>query len=248
MQLMYVFVAGATGATGRLLVQELLERGHHVRTVVRSQDRLQSAIGQEYAAQLEITEASLLSLSDGELRELTAGCDAIACCLGHNMSPRGIWGPPFRLVTNATRRLCDAALSAPRDQPVKFVLMNTAGNRNRDLNEQVSIGHRFVVGAIRLLVPPHSDNERASDVLRREYGAGQLNLEWVVVRPDSLVTEANATGYSVHPSPTRDAIFNAGTTSRNNVAHFMAELLCQTELWERWHGQMPVLYNKTADA
>ena len=33
---MTVLIAGATGATGRLLVRLLLERGHRVRAIVRS--------------------------------------------------------------------------------------------------------------------------------------------------------------------------------------------------------------------
>ena len=52
------------------------------------------------------------------------------------------------------------------------------------------------------------------------------------------------TAYDVHPSPTRSAIFNAGKTSRINVAHLMAELVLGDEVWERWRGQMPVLYNR----
>ena len=247
-QQMIVFVAGSTGATGRLLVQELLKRGHTVRTVVRSRERLLNAIEDHAPAQLEVTEASLLELNEEQLRELVAGCDAITCCLGHNLTFRGLFGPPYRLVTEATRRLCKAAASQQRLEPVKFVLMNTAGNRNRELNEQVSFAHRCVVGAIRLLVPPHSDNEQASEVLRKQYGRNQQNLEWVVVRPDSLITEERSTDYTLHPSPTRDAIFNAGTTSRNNVAHFMADLVDSGELWQQWRGQMPVIYNKTADA
>ena len=44
---------------------------------------------------------------------------------------------------------------------VKFVLMNTAGNRNRDLDEPFSFGERIVMGMVRLLIPPQQDNEKA---------------------------------------------------------------------------------------
>lgn len=46
------------------------------------------------------------------------------------------------------------------------------------------------------------------------------------------------------PAPTRSAIFNAGQTSRINVAHFMADLLTDDTRWSAWSGQMPVLYNR----
>jgi hypothetical protein len=68
----------------------------------------------------------------------------------------------------------------------------------------------------------------------------------VVVRPDNLINEDIVTEYEVYPSPTRSAIFDAGKTSRINVGHFMAELITNNDLWNRWKGQMPVIYNKTA--
>jgi hypothetical protein len=123
--------------------------------------------------------------------------------------------------------------------------LNTTGNRNRDIDEPVSLGHRLVIGLIRLAVPPHADNERAADFLRKEIGQGDSALEWCVVRPDSLVNEPQVTEHEVHPSPIRSAIFDAGKTSRSNIAHFMAGLMTDDESWRRWQGQMPVIYNKT---
>ncbi len=32
-------------------------------------------------------------------------------------------------------------------------------------------------------------------------------------------------------------------TSRINVGHFMADLITDEEIWNRWKGQMPVIYN-----
>jgi hypothetical protein len=64
--------------------------------------------------------------------------------------------------------------------------------------------------------------------------------------PDSLKDENEVAAYEVHPSPTRSAIFNPGVTSRINVAHFMADLMIGGDLWGKWKGQMPVIYNKTS--
>lgn len=238
---MKVFVAGASGATGRLLVQQLLQKGVHVSIIVRSAAALPEAIRQH--ENLTMTEASLLDLSDEALAEQVAGCDAIASCLGHNLSLKGLFGPPYRLVTEATRRLCHAVKTRQPTAPVKFVLMNTTGNRNRNLNEPVSLGHRIVVGLIRTLLPPHADNEQAADYLRVEIGQHDPAIEWAAVRPDGLINEDTISRYEIHASPTRDAIFDAGTTSRINVAHFMATLITDDSLWQQWKGQMPVIYN-----
>lgn len=241
---MTTLVVGASGATGRLLVAEMLKRGQDVKVVVRSPDSLPEAIKSH--ENLTVIRASILNVSDTEMARHVKGCDAVASCLGHNMSFKGIFGRPRRLVTEATRRLCSAIKADEPRKPVKFVLMNTAGNSNRDLLEQVSLGQKCVVGLIRLLLPPHADNEMASDYLRTKVGQNHQAIEWAVVRPDSLIDEIEVTDFDVHPSPTRSAIFNAGLTSRINVAHFMADLMSDRDAWNRWKGKMPVVYNKAS--
>jgi len=239
---MTTLVAGASGATGRLLVEQLLERGQTVKVIVRSPDSLPAALKNH--KNLTLIRASLLDLSDAEMAQHVNGCAAVASCLGHNLSLKGIFGPPRRLVTDAIRRLCNAIKANEPEGPVKFVLMNTAGNSNRDLNEPVSFGQKIVVGLIRWLLPPHSDNEQAADHLRIQIGQTDKTIEWAVVRPDSLIDEAQVSEYQVHISPTRSAIFDPGKTSRVNVAHFMAELITDEGVWNEWKGQMPLLYNK----
>ena len=122
--------------------------------------------------------------------------------------------------------------------------MNTAGNRNRDLTEPVPPGQRIVIGLLRLLLPPHPDNEKAADYLRVRVGQKDPEIEWVAVRPDSLTNEDKVTPYELYASPTRSALFNPGKTSRINVGHFMAQLIADPDLWRQWKGQMPVIYNK----
>ena len=91
---------------------------------------------------------------------------------------------------------------------------------------------------------PHADNEQAADYLRTTVGRSNPAMTWVVVRPDSLRNEDDVTDYSIHTSPTRSAIFNPGSTSRINVAHFMLGLITNDHLWDNWEGQMPVIYNQ----
>lgn len=241
---MTILVVGATGATGRLLVEQLLDRGHHVKVVVRSPAKLSEVVRQH--DQLSIIVASILELSDAEMAQHVEDCDAIASCLGHNLTWKGIYGHPRKLVTEATRRLCKAVKVNQPEKTTKFVLMNTVGNSNRDLNEPVSFGQKVVIGLLRLLLPPQVDNEQAADYLRTEIGQHDPLLEWAAVRPDSLIDEKEVTQYEVYPSPIRSAIFNPGKTSRINVAHFMADLITEDGTWNQWKGQMPVIYNKEA--
>lgn len=239
---MTTLVVGATGATGQRLVEQLLDRGQHVKVIVRSPEKLPKAIRDN--DRLYVIHASVLELSNTEMREHVNGCNAVASCLGHTMSLKGLYGHPRRLVTDAARRLCDAIKANELEMPTKFVLMNTTGNRNRDLQEPRSFGEKCVIVLLRLLLPPHVDNEKAADYLRTHIGKNDGKIEWSVVRPDNLINKDEVTVYEVHPSPIRSAIFDAGVTSRINVGHFMAELISDEDTWSTWKGQMPVMYNK----
>lgn len=245
---MNTLVVGATGATGRLLVEQLLADGHHVKVIVRSADRLPPSPPPAGGGDVRLTvmEASLLDMSPAELAAFVRGCDAVVSCLGHNLTFKGLLGPPYRLVTEATRRLCEAIQTNGVEPPTKFVLMNSTGCRNRDLHERISFAQHVVIGLLRLLVPPHADNEAAADYLRTQVAEAAPLVEWVAVRPDALTHEDAVTDYELHPSPTRSAIFNSGKTSRINVAHLMAKLITDEELWTSWKGKTPVIYNKSS--
>lgn len=239
---MIILVAGATGATGQLVVQQLLERGEQVRAIVRYPEKLSETIVSHDNLTV-ITISRLSQLSKREMAEYVKACDAVISCLGHNPTLKGIFGPPYTLVTDATKLICAAIKENKSSKTIKYILMNTTGNRNKDLKESVSFAEKCVLGIIRLLVPPHRDNEKAAEFLRAEIGHNNQQIEWIAVRPDSLINRDDVTKYSVYPSPIRSAIFNAGKTSRINVAHFMSELITDAEVWNKWKGQMPVIYN-----
>ncbi|WOD43201.1 NAD(P)-dependent oxidoreductase [Hwangdonia lutea] len=181
---MTILVVGASGATGRKLVEQLLDQNHKVKVIVRTPEKLPESW--KTHGNLQIISASVLALSDMEMTEIVKDCHAVASCLGHNLTFKGIYGQPRKLVTDATRRLCEAIQSNGLQSPTKFVLMNTTGNRNRDLNEPISFAQKCVIGLLRLLLPPHVDNEKAADYLRTQVGQNNNFIEWVAVRPDGL--------------------------------------------------------------
>jgi nucleoside-diphosphate-sugar epimerase len=240
---MTTLVAGASGETGKHLVEQLLKSKQKVKVIVRSTEKLPESWQNNDL--LTIIQANILDISVDKMAEYVQDCDAVTSCLGHNMSWKGIYGKPRKLVTNAVKLLCEAITKNAPNKPIKFVLMNTTGNSNKDLNEPISVGQKFVIGLLRLLLPPHVDNEKAADYLRTKIGQKNNFIEWVAVRPDGLVNENVVTEYEIYPSPTRSAIFDAGKISRINVGHFMAELISEKDLWNRWKGQMPVIYSRS---
>ncbi|MFA9558976.1 NAD(P)-dependent oxidoreductase [Evansella sp. AB-rgal1] len=239
---MTILVVGATGATGQLVVKQLLDCGEEVRVIVRFPEKLsETTLSHKNISVITVT--NILQLSEREMREYVKDCDAVISCLGHNLTFKGIFGPPFTLVTDVTKLICHAIKENKPQRTMKYILMNSTGNSNKNLRETVSLVEKFVLGIIRLLVPPQRDNEKAAEYLRSEIGQDNQDIEWIAVRPDSLINVNEVTKYSIFPSPIRSAIFNPGKTSRMNVAHFMSELISKKKLWEKWKGQMPVIYN-----
>ncbi len=240
---MNILVVGASGATGKQLVEQLLIMGQNVKVIVRSAQKIPDTW--MHNDRVSIIEASISEINPYELANYVKDCQAVASCLGHNLTLKGIFGKPRRLVTDAVRMLCQAIMKNQSDYPVKFVLMNTTANNNRDINESISFGHKVVIGILRILLPPQQDNEKAADYLRLNIGQKSTLIEWAVVRPDTLINLEMVTEYELYASPTRSPIFNPGKTSRINVGNFMARLIVENELWNKWKGQMPVIYNKT---
>lgn len=239
---MTTLVVGASGATGKQLVEQLLTMGQKVKVIVRPTGKVPDTW--ETNDKIAIIKANISEVSMDEMRGYLIDCQSITSCLGHNVTLKGIFGKPRELVTDAVKLLCMAIQNNSPDKPIRLVLMNTTGNRNRDLNEPISIGERLLMGLIRLLVPPQSDNEKAADFLRVNIGQKNKLIDWVVVRPDTLINEDKVTGYDLYPSPVRSALFNSGKTSRINVGNFMSRLIVENGLWNKWKGQMPVIYNQ----
>jgi NAD(P)-dependent dehydrogenase (short-subunit alcohol dehydrogenase family) len=235
---MKVLVVGASGATGKLVVSQLLSRGVEVTAIVRSLDSLPDN------ANLLKIKASVHDLTDAEMASHLKGCSAVVSCLGHNLTFKGMFGKPRWLVTDTVQCICRAISANNIGSTVKVILMNTTGNSNRDIPEVPPLSQRIVVSILRVLLSPHADNEKAADFLRTKIGQNNNAIEWLAVRPDALTDEEEVTQYDVHASPIRNAIFDSGATSRINVANFMAELILTESMWAKWKGKMPVIYNR----
>ena len=237
---MKILVVGATGKTGIRLVTQLLEEGHSVTVIVRTVEKLpQNIMNHE---NLSITTSTILDMNHEDVIQHVENCDAIVSCLGHTMDFRGIFGHPRRLVSDSVHRLCQAVQTNKPSNPIKLLLMSSVGCRNSDAEEKISFAQLFVIGLLRLLLPPHSDNEKAANYLRTMIGQNNSHIEWAAIRPDDLIENDEVSAYSIHVSPIR-SIFNAGKTSRINVAHFMVQLITDTGTWSKWKGRMPVIYN-----
>ncbi len=236
---MKVAVLGASGATGRWVVKQLLEQKVHAKVIVRGSAVLERELMDD--ENLEIIRGEINALTVQELRELLKDCDSVVCCLGHRINLKGIFGKPRKLVWNAVRKVTEALASFPI--PKKFVLMSTTAYTNFEQDERESIGEKVIFSLLKILLPPHKDNVLSVDYLIYTIQKSD-KVEWVAVRPDSLIDDSIVSAYRVSSSRLRSPIFDSGRTSRINVAHFILELLRNDSSWQKWKYKTPVIYNR----
>jgi uncharacterized protein YbjT (DUF2867 family) len=239
-----VLLLGATGRTGRRVLQQLLDRDVPVRAIVRSARRLPPGVAG--APNLELVEASVGSLGEEELARHLRGCRAVVSCLGHVISVKGIFGPPRDLVAGATARLCRAVAALRPASPVKFILMSSVSVHRPEGLDTVRGGfQRAFMRVLCALLPPAGDNQRAADFLHRELGTSDPFFRWAVVRPDALL-EGDVIEYTLHEGLV-SSLFAPRSTRMANVAHFMCELVTNPEVWDQWSGKSPVILDAASD-
>jgi len=235
---MKVLVLGASGATGKLVVQQLVKRNIQVRVVARESANIPSQISDDKS--IEIIKGNINGFEIAKIKDLVKDCDSVICCLGHNISFKGIFGPPRKLVSNTVAKIIEALQSLNLSS--KFILMSTTAYTNRKIEEVNDFREKIVFSLLKVVLPPHKDNILAADHLVYKLGQ-KTSIDWVAVRPDSLFDEENVSKYEIHNNKIRSAIFNPGKTSRINVSHFMVELVTNDKLWQEWKHKTPVIYS-----
>lgn len=238
---MKALVLGASGATGKLVVMQLIKRKISTRILVRERAVLPKRIQENPL--VETVRGNINELDHSEMDRLLHNCNVIISCLGHNISLKGMFGQPRYLVLNAIQSVCER-VGRNTNKNVKIILMSTTAYTNTLAGEKNSLGERVLFLLLMLLLPPHRDNIKAANYLISEIGTQDENIEWVTVRPDTLIDDELESLYEIYESPVRSPVFDAGKTSRINVSHFMAEIITDENLWKKWVFKTPVVYNK----
>ncbi len=235
---MKTIILGASGATGKLVVMQLIKRQINIRILVRENASLPKEVLE--SPLVEIIRGNITEINKEKMSILLKDCEAIVSCLGHNISFKGIYGKPHYLVSSTIKKITEAI---EENRKMKIILMSTTAYTNKKNGEINTIGEKIVFSVLKVLLPPHKDNVKAADFLIGNIGKENEQIEWIAVRPDTLINEEIVSKYEVFETLMRSPIFDSGETSRINVSHFMAELLIDEELWNKWKYKMPVIYN-----
>ncbi|MEO3974614.1 NAD(P)H-binding protein [Streptomyces sp. CAU 1734] len=193
---MHYTVFGATGGTGRQLVQQALGAGHRVTAVVRDPGRL--AVGAH-----ERLEIAVADVTDAEaLRPVVAGRDAVLSALG---APANKSAGIASAGTRAILRALDA-------EGVRRLVSVSAS----PLGPPEGEGLLYRVVLLPLIRRAFRDIYADLAVMESEIRAG--GADWTVIRPPRL-TDGPLTG--TYRTRFGGAVPRGHTVSRADVAHAM---------------------------
>jgi putative NADH-flavin reductase len=192
---MNVVIFGATGGTGRALVQQALDRGHTVTAFVRKSSRMR--IKHE---RLRLAFGNVLDY--GTVEAAIAGQDAVLSALGHKR-----WVIKTSILSNGTRNILAAMTKCGVRRLVCETSLGVGDSKGR-------LGILYTFFLIPLLLYFYFQDKEL-----QEKCIMQSSLDWVIVRPAAL-TNGKQTG-AVHDGTNVGSLLLTHTISRADVASFM---------------------------
>jgi uncharacterized protein YbjT (DUF2867 family) len=196
---MKVTLFGATGKTGRELLDRALAQGHDVRAFARNPGALHAVANgtNRVPGHLDVQRGDMRDLA--AVRAAVEGADAVLVALG----PRGLG--PDSICSDGTRVVIEAMQQTGVRRLVCVTSIGVGDSR-----QQMGRLVRWVVAGV-LLRNAMADKEKQEALIRAS------GLDWVIVRPGSL-HDGPATGrYRVGTGPA----FRSAAVARADVAEFM---------------------------
>jgi putative NADH-flavin reductase len=193
---MKITVIGASRGIGRKVVDYALDRGHEVRAVARSADRMEVASDAFEAVPGDAGDPVLLTRAVG-------GADAVILTLG---VPRDI-----RVLRSTTlfSSVTQALIPVMQDSGVRRLLTVTgfgAGDSYDKLSTPEKITMKLFLGRA------YADKAVQEDLIKGS------DLDWTIARPGILTDNAMTGKYEVLVAP---ETWRQGVISRADVAHFL---------------------------
>ncbi len=209
---MKILILGATGATGRHLLEKALAAGHEVTALVRDPKKLTVTHPKLRVASGQVTNRD-------DVAEAVRGQDAVLSTLGPRESKDPICATAAPVVA-----------AAMKQEGVKRIIWLSASGVGD--SKPTLVAASFVFGHIIMplfLKTPYANHGRAEEVLRA------TDLEWTVLRPVQLVDKPTGKPAVATPPDQKPAGLKI---AREDVAAFM---LVELEKNAHVH-KMPLLH------
>ena len=215
---MTVFVLGATGRTGKLIVRELLAEGYTVHAIARRPAALVPH------PNLKVFEGSPQDVM--LLKKSMEGCSAILSSLNISRTSDFPWAP-LRSPATLLSEVLSKVITLSGQLGIKRIIIVTAWGTD-ETKADIPSWFRWVIDHSNVGYP-YRDHERQEQMIRN------TDLDWTVVRPVGLTN-------STRPATAKVSIDNVPcpglTISRLTTARFLLKVL-REDLFIR---QLPVIF------
>jgi putative NADH-flavin reductase len=216
---MKILILGATGRTGKLILEETLNQGYEVNCLVREPKKIT-----ENHNNLKILKGSPERISD--LEKAIMDCDGIISALNISRKSDFPWSklrtPPMFL-SDVMKNI----ISLTEKNGLKRIIVCSAWGV-AETEKEIPVWFKWFIKNSNNIGVAYKDHERQENELKKS------KLDWTIVRPTGLTNFKNQKkvieSYSNEPKPKL-------TISRKNVAKFMVNALKRNELI----GQTPVI-------
>ena len=192
---MKLIVFGATGGTGKQVVEQALQAGHQVTVVVR-----RPASFAELYPQLTVFQCDVLQSATFE--PAFQGADAVVSCLGiQTREPTTVYSEGVANIVRAmhkadiTRLLCVSAIAV-----------------------EVPPRSSWLIKLVTKYILQRLFRHLYGDMLRMEAALRDSALDWTVIRPPQL-TDKKSTGH--YRTAINEPILNPSKISRADLAHYI---------------------------
>lgn len=218
---MRIFLLGATGRTGKHILEEALNRDHQVKALVRQKNRVHLRSGQ-----LQLLEG--LPTDRPMLEAGIQDCDAVLFALNVSRTWDWPWArlrSPENLVSHSIRLLIDLM----EKKEVKRIISISAWGAN-ETREELPSWFDWLIRNSNIRYP-YQDHERHEELLKKS------DLEFTILRPSGLTNgkgrQSIQVSFEGNPPPSL-------TISRKGLATFMLDVLEEN----KYIRQLPTVSKK----
>ncbi|SFR51963.1 Putative NADH-flavin reductase [Robiginitalea myxolifaciens] len=207
---MKILLLGATGRTGRLVLQQALSSGFEVNCLARNSTRIQKRIG------LEIFEGNPTKAAD--IERAIQGCDAIISVLNISRTSDFPWAP-LRTPKTFLSETMSSLISTARKMNVRRIAICSAWGV-AETREDIPLWFKWLIEKSNIGVA-YRDHERQEQIL------SVTNLDWTIVRPVGLTnTRKDQEVLELFGGNDKPKLL----ISRKTVANFLLKSLKRNEL------------------
>ena len=203
-----IFLLGASGRTGRQVLNYALSRGYHVTALVRDPGKIGS--GSEGVTVIQGTPTEIK-----DIRKAIQGCDAVVSALNNPRKSDGLWSKvinPPTLMTDCMRNV----ITVMQEGDIRRIVVETAAGAG-DSYIKMPLFMKWMIRYTNLQVV-YADHDGQENLLINS------DLDWTIVRPVGLNNKEEEMKLAVGSHDKHSAF-----VSRKAVAKFMVDCLVRDE-------------------